>query len=507
MISGTKRGFAAFTMIRRVFSTFIDYHSPITQSDFFQPSTFGIHRIKEEHWPIDNFSFLLNFSPCFPVNSTNVRIINEPIDFYKSILENASKAKYRISLASLYLGIGKMESDLVDAIKNNMSENDKLKVNILLDFTRGTRGKINSKLMLMPLIKQSTNCTVSLYHTPLLRGITKKIIPARWNELVGLQHMKIYLFDDSVIISGANLSNDYFTNRQDRYVEINDQKLSNFFAEILEKVHAFSLKVQMNGECTLHDNWKFIPYESNYKDFVNEARKSIQSVFKKAYDEQINNDLMKNDADTWLFPTLEMGQLNIHHDSLVTKKILSEAKVGSSLKMATGYFNLTQTYMDSLVNECKADCSIIMAHPNANGFKGSKFPSSGIPDAYSLLAKKFYKQIKEQKQQKRISLLEYEREKWTYHAKGLWYHSNINNHQSEWPCMTIIGSSNYGERSVNRDLEAQVCIITKSKELQQSLKNEYDHILNYASKAENQLITRVIPNWVKTVVLLFKKYF
>ena len=32
--------------------------------------------------------------------------------------------------------------------------------------------------------------------------------------IIGLQHCKIYIFDDSVIISGANLSHDYFTNRQ-----------------------------------------------------------------------------------------------------------------------------------------------------------------------------------------------------------------------------------------------------------------------------------------------------
>ena len=36
------------------------------------------------------------------------------------------------------------------------------------------------------------------------------------NEVVGVNHLKVYLFDDDVILSGANLSNTYFTNRQDR---------------------------------------------------------------------------------------------------------------------------------------------------------------------------------------------------------------------------------------------------------------------------------------------------
>ena len=69
-------------------------------------------------------------------------------------------------------------------------------------------------------------CTVSLFHTPKLRGIYKKTIPDKYNELIGLQHCKLFVFDDSVIISGANLSSDYFTNRQDRYILIGIRSVS-----------------------------------------------------------------------------------------------------------------------------------------------------------------------------------------------------------------------------------------------------------------------------------------
>jgi CDP-diacylglycerol--glycerol-3-phosphate 3-phosphatidyltransferase len=37
------------------------------------------------------------------------------------------------------------------------------------------------------------------------------------SEVVGVCHLKAYVFDDDVMISGANLSTTYFTNRQDRY--------------------------------------------------------------------------------------------------------------------------------------------------------------------------------------------------------------------------------------------------------------------------------------------------
>jgi CDP-diacylglycerol--glycerol-3-phosphate 3-phosphatidyltransferase len=43
---------------------------------------------------------------------------------------------------------------------------------------------------------------VSLYHTPALSGLLKKIVPKRYNEGWGLWHGKFYGFDDDVVISG-----------------------------------------------------------------------------------------------------------------------------------------------------------------------------------------------------------------------------------------------------------------------------------------------------------------
>lgn len=58
-----------------------------------------------------------------------------------------------------------------------------------------------------------------------------------------------------------------------------------------------------------------------------------------------------------------MGQLGIEHDTIITNKILTEALKGSGLKFATGYFNLTKQYMETIIGESKAECEILMAHP------------------------------------------------------------------------------------------------------------------------------------------------
>ena len=74
------------------------------------------------------------------------------------------------------------------------------------------------------------------------------------------------------------------------------------------------------------------------------------------------------------------------------------------------------------------------------------------------------------KQRFGIQLYEYQRHGWTFHAKGLW--CNIRN--ETLPSMTLIGSSNFGYRSRQRDLEAQLFLTTLDPMLRRKLKEETD---------------------------------
>lgn len=139
----------------------------------------------------------------------------------------------------------------------------------------------------------------------------------------------------------------------------------------------------------------------------------------------------------------------------------------------------------------------------ANGFQGAKGPMGSIPMAYTLIAKNFYETVKKTEQTGRINILEYERNGWTYHAKGIWNYS----HNEKLPSLTVVGSSNYGERSVNRDLEAQICVLTRNLSLKKQLQDECDHLYQYGRISNFELARRDIPNWVRAVVWLFKNFF
>ncbi|KAM8704719.1 hypothetical protein ACLKA7_009213 [Drosophila subpalustris] len=453
---------------------------------------------------LESLSWLHNLAPCFPLRGEQIQVIHEPQHFYQTLMQRISKAKKRIVLASLYLGTGQLENSFVQTLRHSLQAQSSLRLNVLLDFTRGTRGSANSKTMLLPLVREfGEQVQFSLYHTPDLRGMTKRLAPPRWNELLGLQHMKVYLFDDAVIISGANLSNDYFTNRQDRYILIEDKPLADFYAQLIERVQEFSLAVSADATEGLHRNWRILPYEGTKEQFIRLAKERVTNFVQEAHQRQLKVRDQDKLADTWVFPLVEMGQIGIHHDSVVTKQLLSKCIAGSRLKLATGYFNLTQEYMDTITHKCLAQCSILMAHPNANGFQGAKGPAGGIPAAYTLIAKSFYESLVRRQQNHRVNFFEYQKHGWTYHAKGLWYYLP----NARLPNLTLIGSSNFGERSVNRDLETQVCLVTDNKDLSQRLQAEADRLYDMSTTAERDIVQRQVPRWVQAVVRIFRNFF
>nr|XP_027227603.1 CDP-diacylglycerol--glycerol-3-phosphate 3-phosphatidyltransferase, mitochondrial-like [Penaeus vannamei] len=479
-----------------------------------------------------NMQWLLQHCPVFPISGSKVRIITSPKEFYQELLDRASRSSHRISMSSLYLGTGKLEEELVSTMVKRADECKSLQVKWLLDFTRGSRGEYNSRSMLQPLItRHPSSCSVSLYHTPDLRGILKSLIPQRWNEVIGLQHMKLYVFDDTLVISGANLSNDYFTNRQDRYfVFENCPALANFYHCLIETVSKFSFLLHKDNTIAMPQESTVHPFLGNYKKYCSAMREAVEHLWRKECEKNVlrlqnvsqghhhhlpsdkrgddsNGEIeFRNMPDTLIFPTLQMGPFGITNDSIITNKLLTQAEEGARIQLASGYFNLTKEYMKCILYHSRATYGILMAHPKANGFLGARGFAGAIPAGYTQLAKGFYKRLCQERQNDRIFLCEYKQPGWTFHVKGLWYYQA----NKPLPLLTMIGSPNFGWRSVNRDLESQIVLITANEDLQKSLHQEQERLYNLSDQVTDKTFgqpDRWVPFWVRCVMPIIKVFF
>lgn len=80
-------------------------------------------------------------------------------------------------------------------------------------------------------------------------------------------------------------------------------------------------------------------------------------------------------------------------------------------------------------------------HLQANGFLGAGGFAGAIPAAYTHLARLFFGRVRAGGHEQRLSLHEYRRQGWTFHAKGLWY----TRPGHLLPSLTMVGSPNFGE--------------------------------------------------------------
>jgi len=158
-------------------------------------------------------------APRIDINADQVEVLDGPKEFYDTLKSKLKCARRRIYLSTLY--IGKSEHELIQCLRDALLNNGpELKITILTDYLRGTRESPEPSCasLLVPLVAHYPDqVEIRMYHTPNLTGLRKALIPHRINEGWGLQHIKLYGIDNEVILSGANLSNDYFTDRQDRY--------------------------------------------------------------------------------------------------------------------------------------------------------------------------------------------------------------------------------------------------------------------------------------------------
>lgn len=127
---------------------------------------------------------------------------NRPADTIQTKIRGARK---RIYLSTLY--IGKTEHDLISTLNEALRDNPQLEVSILTDALRGTRESPDpscASLLATLVAEHGDRVQISMFHTPNLTS-WRKYIPKRLNEGWGLQHMKLYGFDDEIMLSGCGI--------------------------------------------------------------------------------------------------------------------------------------------------------------------------------------------------------------------------------------------------------------------------------------------------------------
>jgi len=357
-----------------------------------------------------------------PIGENDLTIIQDPTSFYKTIINKIDQAKNRIIISSLYIGETEME-----LLQKLSKAKNILNVKILLDYSRSHRSK-ESELALKPL----NNC-IYFYKN---QSFSQYLNPIEYlNEIMGVMHMKWLVFDDTVIVTGANLSMDYFKNRQDRYYEIQSKTLADYYEHVFD---------------CMKEN-RLPKFHCDYN--------------------------LTKTCNTFVIPTLQIPLLHYNEEILLFEQILASIDAKRILKavMATPYLNFSENMQELLFDRYYGSWKIITSSHETNGFlKGGGFKSKipNIYDCFQFEAAKRLKEssiIKHEDNNKERLICQYHHNDKVFHAKGVWIDLGSS-------LITSIGSSNFSSRSSFRDVESQVWIFTSDIEHMKLVRNDLFNI-------------------------------
>ena len=393
-------------------------------------------------------NLLSGISRQIRVHGHNINILRTPTEFRDTLLKLSSEVKNRARISSLYIGTGDNERGIVNNLVSSIRQHE-CDVSVMMDRYRGTRDG-GTHLKDLRAIG-----AVRLYQTPYWSR-TKYHKPGLIGELLGVHHMKYYLFDDNVVISGANLSDIYFEKRQDRYFVIKSKQLADYLC-YFHGLHSASAKVSWDFGRFNKSHWAT---KGNLKEAWNMA--GIYTCNTPIEKETSLRNLGPSDGDTCIYPMFQIPWLSVHQIDEALELLLISADSSQNFTLSSGYFNPSKRLIESL-KHTKAQVDIIIPSIEANGFYKGGSLKGFVPDMYNLSGLRTLKSCPN------VNLFEYSREGWSFHAKGLW----ANN-------FTILGSSNFNRRSSARDAEFCAAIVTDNNQLKDILNEEKESLRDYS---------------------------
>lgn len=398
--------------------------------------------------------------PCFQLSEQHVpHVMKDPTEFHDWLCQSISSARERILLASLYMGdnaSGKNEEErlLLSALGQ---ENHHLKDRkILLDANRAKRS--------LPIL---TNFNKYLFPTTSDSSMIPNIIQ---EVLGGVFHIKIYIIDDQLVLSGANLSQEYFTTRQDRYILFPNggAGLVDFYADLFHVLCNYSQELSLHEIATTkdsnhsHEIFKRKLNFSRSKEEEQMRRSQLMNDLHSLFYQSISSNDMENEKKdrqrviAYAIPTCQFPSHllspNLCTDNEVIKNLITgtmrltkndTTMKSIALRLSSAYLNPTNNFISLLqqFSQSKIESSsqghiapssgnyvhLMTAAVKSHGFapkhqNRKKSFKDFVPFIFMELIKDFSSKFISN-----VNILLYEREGWTFHSKGLWLTATINN--------------------------------------------------------------------------------
>lgn len=408
-----------------------------------------------------------------PQAAEQVEFLADSRAFKQQILQLIAQAKSRIYLTTLYFEKDEAGQEILDALYQAKIANPQLEIKVLVDWHRAQRGRIGEAA-------QTSNADWyakmrQQYDLPADNDIAFFGVPINAREVFGVLHLKGFVFDDTLLYSGASINNVYLHQldryRYDRYHQITNKPLCDAIVALIEQ--------------------HILPAEavSRLDQFNRPKREEIRPQI-KAFRKELSQQHYQFDGQPMASDQLMASMLiGLGRKNRLNKTI--EAlfyQVQQKLTICTPYFNFPRSLRNRiawLLDKGK-QIEIIVGDKTANDFytpPEEKFTmASALPYLYEKNLRAFCKRFDSYIQNGQLTIRLWKHDANSYHLKGVWIDQRY----------ILLTGNNLNPRAWGLDAENAVLLSDPNRELATKAEQEltqirtHTQVLSHYSDLEQQ---------------------
>lgn len=421
--------------------------------------------------------------PGIAVPATEIETLTAPSAFRETLLRLIAGARRRILVAALYLQDDDAGREILAALYAARKAHPDLEIAVFVDWHRAQRGLIG---------KTKSEGNAALYRRlagELGGGVTVFGVPVQRREFLGVLHLKGFVFDDTVLYSGASLNDVYLCKhgryRLDRYHLIRSKALADSFARLLTDTIRPNPAVHPLDRPGLPTTAKLRPAIAAFRQSLTAARYHF-------------NGVPTGPGEVSITPLVGLGP---RHNALNRVLLQLVLKTREQLVLFTPYFNLPGPLQRALHRKIRAGCrvTIILGDKTANDFfipTDEPFKTIGaLPYLYEANLRRFCKS-----HQKAIASGSLNVHVWkdgtnTFHLKGLLADDD----------RAVLTGNNLNPRAWRLDLENGLLIHDPQRLLIAQHQAELERILAHTTRLEHYDALETVDRYPLPVQRLIRR--
>ncbi|WP_163930856.1 CDP-diacylglycerol--serine O-phosphatidyltransferase [Paraferrimonas sp. SM1919] len=388
----------------------------------------------------------------FPLEGDQMQWIQDAKQMHQTLLSQIKHAKYRIYLVCLYLQDDEAGREVFQALIAAKKSNPDLDIKLFVDYHRAQRGLIGEG--------EARGNNVMYREALAAAGVQFGVygVPVKSREVMGVLHLKGFVFDDTVLYSGASINNVYMhyfdKYRIDRYYLIHNLSLADSFSQFINQ---------------------HLLQDKNLQNLCSESKKpkKIINHFIRHYKKQLSAAQYDNGTKTSGLRVTPLSGLGLRANKLNKVTLQLVRGIEDHAFICTPYFNPPLALMRAIGAKLRQGkkIDIVVGDKTANDFyipPSEEFNIIGaLPYLYEQSLRRFVKRFQWAIDAQLLRVHLWHDANNSYHLKGI--SADNNKH--------LITGSNLNPRAWSLDVENGLMINDPQQLWSQQFSNEQQQIL------------------------------